>query len=122
MKATVMASLSMKYIAAYLLAQAGGDPNPSKDKIKTILESVGIEVDDAVLTAVIAKLEGQDTAALIQKGAASLTGGGATSAAAAAAPAAAEAPAESAPVKEEKKEEEVVVGLAEGFDDLFGDD
>lgn len=110
----------MKYTAAYLLAQAGGDPNPSSEKITAILESVGIEVDQTVLAAVIAKLRGQDTAALIEKGAAALTAGGGGSAAAAA-PAEAEAPAESAPAKEEKKEEEAVVELAGGFDDLFGD-
>jgi large subunit ribosomal protein LP2 len=108
----------MKYIAAYLLAQAGGDANPSKAKIAAILESVGIEVDDAALTAIVAKLQGQDTAALIEKGAASLTGGGGG---AAVAPPAAEPEPEAAPAKEEKKEEEAVVELAGGFDDLFGD-
>ncbi|OHT17007.1 60S acidic ribosomal protein P2 [Tritrichomonas foetus] len=105
----------MKYIAAYLLAQAGGDAAPSKAKVTSILESVGIQVDSAALDALLAKLDGKDIAELIKEGSSKLAvvGGGAAAPAAGGA-----APAEEK--KEEKKEEEEVVELAGGFDDLFG--
>ena len=103
----------MKYIAAYLLAQAGGDANASKEKITAILESVGITVDAKALDALLEKMSGKNTEELIKEGSSKLAvvGGGA---AAPAAGAAAAAPAE------EKKEEEEVVEMAGGFDDLFG--
>ena len=105
----------MKYIAAYLLAIAGGDKEPSKDKITKILESVGISVDGNAVDALIEKMKGKDVEELIKEGSSKLAvvGGGS------AAPAAGGAPAAEAP-KEEKKEEEEVVELAGGFDDLFG--
>ncbi|OHT09525.1 60S acidic ribosomal protein P2 [Tritrichomonas foetus] len=105
----------MKYIAAYLLAQAGGDAAPSKAKITSILESVGISVDAQALDALLAKLDGKDIAELIKEGSSKLAvvGGGAAAPAAAGAAATEEK-------KEEKKEEEEVVELAGGFDDLFG--
>ena len=104
---------SMKYIAAYLLAQAGGDATPSKEKVTKILESVGIAVDAKALDALLEKMTGKDTEELIKEGSSKLAvvGGGAAPAAGAAA---------AAPVEEAKKEEEEVVELAGGFDDLFG--
>jgi large subunit ribosomal protein LP2 len=115
---TVWSSFLMKYIAAYLLAQAGGDANPSQAKIISILESVGIKVDKDAVDTLLAKLSGKNVAELIESGAAQLStvggSGGASSGAGPAAAAAAE------PAKEEKKEEEAVVELAGGFDDLFG--
>lgn len=104
----------MKYIAAYLLAQAGGDAAPSKEKLTAILESVGIQVEAKAIDALIEKLSGKDVAELIAEGSAKLAvvGGGA-----AAAPAAANA---TEAKEEEKKEEEEVVEMAGGFDDLFG--
>ena len=111
----VWSALSMKYIAAYLLAIAGGDKEPSKDKITKILESVGISVDGKAVDALIEKMKGKDVEELIKEGASKLAvvGGGAAPAAAAGG-----APAEEK--KEEKKEEEEVVEMAGGFDDLFG--
>ena len=102
----------MKYIAAYLLAQAGGDASPSKEKITAILESVGIQVDAKAIDALLEKLNGKNIEELIKEGSSKLAvvGGGA------AAPAAV-APTEAK--EEEKKEEEEVVELAGGFDDLF---
>ena len=102
----------MKYIAAYLLAQAGGDATPSKEKITAILESVGIQVDAKAIDALLEKLNGKNIEELIKEGSSKLAvvGGGA------AAPAA----TTTTEVKEEeKKEEEEVVELAGGFDDLF---
>ena len=106
----------MKYIAAYLLAQIGGDASPSKDKVKAILESVGITVDQAALDELIQKFEGKNVDEVIAEGGAKLAlvgGGGAAAAPAggAAAPAA---------KVEEKKEEEEALEMAGGFDDLFG--
>ncbi|KAH0788488.1 60S acidic ribosomal protein P2 [Histomonas meleagridis] len=103
----------MKYIAAYLLAQAGGDASPSKEKITAILESVGIQVDAKAIDALLEKLNGKNIEELIKEGSSKLAvvGGGA------AAPAAASATEEKK--EEEKKEEEEVVELAGGFDDLF---
>ena len=40
----------MRYVAAYLLANLGGNDNPSKEDIVKILESVGLEVDDEKLS------------------------------------------------------------------------
>ncbi|KAH0787507.1 60S acidic ribosomal protein P2 [Histomonas meleagridis] len=102
----------MKYIAAYLLAQAGGDATPSKEKITAILESVGIQVDSKAIDALLEKLNGKNIEELIKEGSSKLAvvGGGA------AAPAAA---ATTEVKEEEKKEEEEVVELAGGFDDLF---
>ena len=102
----------MKYIAAYLLAQAGGDATPSKEKITSILESVGIQVDAKAIDALLEKLNGKNIEELIKEGSSKLAvvGGGAA------------APAAAAPTEvkeEEKKEEEEVVELAGGFDDLF---
>ena len=36
----------MRYVAAYLLASLGEEGAPSKEKIVSILDSVGIDVDD----------------------------------------------------------------------------
>ena len=105
----------MKYIAAYLLAQLGGEASPSKEKITAILSSVGITADEKALDSILEKLSGKDIAELIKEGSSKLAvvgGGGA------AAPAAGGAATEEK--KEEKKEEEEVVELAGGFDDLFG--
>jgi large subunit ribosomal protein LP2 len=111
----------MKYIAAYLLARAGGNLNPSKEDIVAILETVGVSINDAQLTAVLQKLAGQDVNTLIAKGAANLSAVGGGGGGAAAAASSEGAPAEAAaPAQEEKKEEEAVLELAGGFDDLFG--
>ena len=105
----------MKYIAAYLLAQAGGEAAPNKAKITAILESVGIQVDEKAVDALLEKLNGKNIEELIKEGSEKLAvvgGGGA-----AAAPAASAATENK---EEEKKEEEEVVEMAGGFDDLFG--
>ncbi len=43
---------TMRYVAAYLLASLGGEGAPSKDTIVSILDSVGIDVDDDKLSKV----------------------------------------------------------------------
>jgi large subunit ribosomal protein LP2 len=109
----------MRYIAAYLLAQLGGDSNPSKAKISAIVKSAGVNVDESAIDSLLSKFAGKSLADVIAEGSAKLSviGGGASGGAAA--PAASEA-SPVAPVEEPKKEEEAVVELAGGFDDLFG--
>ena len=107
----------MKYIAAYLLAQLGGDEKPGKDKIKKILESVGITPDDKAIDSILEKLKDKNVTELIAEGSSKLAVVGGGSSSAAAAPAGGAAPTEEK--KEEKKEEEEVE-MAGGFDDLFG--
>ncbi|XP_063044916.1 ribosomal protein, large P2, like [Engraulis encrasicolus] len=96
----------MRYVAAYLLAALSGKDSPNAADIKKILESVGIEADDARLDKVVSELDGKSVEDVIAQGygkLASVPSGGAVAVAAsagsgggAAAPAAAE---------EEKKEE-----------------
>jgi large subunit ribosomal protein LP2 len=50
----------MKHIAAYLLLQTGGNASPSASDIKTLLETVGIEADQAQLDKLVSELEGKD--------------------------------------------------------------
>ena len=50
----------IKHIAAYLLLQTGGNASPSASDIKTLLETVGIEADQAQLDKLISELEGKD--------------------------------------------------------------
>ena len=50
----------MRYVAAYLLANLGGNESPSAKDIKKILESVGINVDDEKLNKVVSELDGKD--------------------------------------------------------------
>ena len=53
-------SLQMRYVAAYLLANLGGNDSPSAKDIKKILESVGVNVDDEKLNKVVSELDGKD--------------------------------------------------------------
>ncbi|KAJ3511017.1 hypothetical protein NMY22_g15788 [Coprinellus aureogranulatus] len=50
----------MRYIAAYLLLQTGGNASPSAADIKKLLDTVGIETDDERLNKLISELEGKD--------------------------------------------------------------
>jgi large subunit ribosomal protein LP2 len=111
----------MKYIAAYMLAQLGGDSSPSKAKISAIISSAGITPDEPRIDALLSKIAGRNLADILAEGGSklALVGGGAGAVGGGAAPAS----AESAPVvavAEQKQEEEAVVELAGGFDDLFG--
>ena len=109
--------VAMKYIAAYLLAQAGGKSEPTAADVKAILESVGAAVDEKKLEDIIAKFQGKNIDELIEEGQKKMIVVGGAAAAPAAGGAAAAAPAEEA--KEEAKEEEASAPLA--LDDMFGD-
>ena len=107
----------MKYVAAYLLAMAGGDAKPSAEKIKSILEAVGATVVPERLNALLKQFEGKDIEQIIKEGSSKMiiTSGGS-------------APATqqqgSAPqqkVEEKKKEEEAVAAAPLDLGDMFGD-
>lgn len=52
----------MKHLAAYLLLVAGGNTSPSAEDLKTILGSVGVEVDASRVAALIKAFEGKTAA------------------------------------------------------------
>jgi len=118
--------MSLKYLAAYCLAQLGGKANPTKDDVKRILTEVGVNVNEGDLEHTVKTLSGKQLHEVIAAGQKKLAnvsfGGGAG-----AAPAKAEEKkpegkeAAKAPAKkvEEPKVEEAEVGLGGG---LFGDD
>ena len=52
-------SIKMKYLAAYLLLQLGGKDAPSAADVKSVVESVGIDVDEERVSTLIKELEGK---------------------------------------------------------------
>merc|ERR1712212_178839 len=113
----VLNQLKMRYVAAYLLAQLGGNDAPDADAIKAILSSVGVDADEEKLSKVISELSGKNIDDVLAEGKekpASVTSGGGAAPAAAGA-----AAAEEAPKEEEKKEESESEDDDMGFD-LFG--
>merc|ERR1712013_725739 len=116
-------TLKMRVIAAYLLAQLGGNASPSLSDVEAILSSVGITLDAELkerAEKLIEELNGKDLAEVIAAGEeklasapVALLGGGAAAAPAAAA---AEDVKEEAPVEEEEESDEEM-GM-----DLFGGD
>lgn len=96
----------MKYLAAYLLLNAGGKASPAAADIKSLLSSVGIESEEERVSSLVTALEGKNVEELIAEGKekmSSVPTGGAVAASGAAAGAATDAPA--AEEKEEEKEE-----------------
>ncbi|KAJ4123142.1 60S ribosomal protein P2-alpha [Fusarium falciforme] len=91
----------MKYLAAYLLLNAAGN-TPDATKIKAILESVGIEIEDEKVSSVLSALEGNEKLAAVPAAGPASAGGAAAASGDAAA--------------EEEKEEEA----AEESDDDMG--
>ena len=55
----------MKYLAAYLLLNAGGKANPAAADIKTLLSSVGIESEEERLSSLISALADKNIAEVI---------------------------------------------------------
>merc|ERR1711982_70043 len=114
----VLTQLKMRYVAAYLLAQLGGNDAPNADAIKAILSSVGVDADEEKLSKVISELSGKNIDDVLAEGKEKLasvpSGGGAAPAAGAGG-----AAVEEAPKEEEKKEESESEDDDMGFD-LFG--
>ena len=98
----------MKYLAAYLLLTQGGNESPAAADIKKVIESVGIEADEARINELLSALEGKSLDELIAEGQqkfASVPVGGAAAAGASAAAGGAAA-GEAAEEKEEEAAEE----------------
>ncbi|GMM56209.1 hypothetical protein DAKH74_028250 [Maudiozyma humilis] len=57
----------MKYLAAYLLLNAAGTA-PSADAVKAVLSSVGIEIEEEKVAALMTALEGKSVEELIAEG------------------------------------------------------
>ncbi len=98
----------MKYVYSALLLHSAEKP-VNEENIKKIIESIGIEVDEAKIKALVSSLEGVDIDEAMEKAAVSV---------AASAPASEEKAAEEEEDEEddEKKAEEA----AEGLSALFG--
>jgi large subunit ribosomal protein LP2 len=110
----------MKFVAAYLLASMAGNPSPTKDDVRKILESVGAEVEEAKLELLFKEVEGKDVDELLAAGrekfAFTPSGAGAG---ADLAPAAAGASGGGAAAAEKKKEEKAEEKMEEEDDDAM---
>jgi len=117
--------MSLKYLAAYCLAQLGGKATPTKDDVKRILTEVGVNVNETDLEHTVKTLTGKQLHEVIAAGQKKLAnvsfgGGSGGSAPAKAEEKKPEKEAAKAPAKkEEPKKEDVDDGLGGG---LFGDD
>ncbi|XP_038901119.1 60S acidic ribosomal protein P2B-like [Benincasa hispida] len=109
----------MKVVAAYLLAVLGGNPSPGLDDVKSILNSVGAEVDDDRIGLLLSQVKGKDITELIASGREKLasvpSGGGAI---AVSAPAGGAAGGGAALAAAEQKKEEKVEEKEESDDDM----
>ena len=114
----------MRYVAAYLLANLGGNDSPSANDIKKILESVGVNVDDEKLNKVVSELNGKDVNEVIAAGKEKLAGiptGGVVSGGGGGGGGAAAAGGGEEAAKEEEKKEEKKEESEESDDDMgFG--
>lgn len=54
----------MRYIAAYLLLKIAGKESPTAADVTKVIQSVGIEVDEARLDSLISELDGKDVNAV----------------------------------------------------------
>ncbi|EJS42244.1 rpp2bp [Saccharomyces arboricola H-6] len=99
----------MKYLAAYLLLVQGENASPSVADIKSVIESVGAEADEARINELLSSLEGKGSLEEIiaegQKKFASAPAAGSSAGAAGAAGAAAGGDAAEEEKEEEAKEE-----------------
>ncbi|ORZ03963.1 60S acidic ribosomal protein P2 [Syncephalastrum racemosum] len=98
----------MKYLAAYLLLTAGGKANPSAEDIKSLLSTVGVEIEDDRLSSLIEALKEKNIEELIAEGKeklATVPTGGAVAAGGAGAAAGGAAEEAKEEAKEEEKEE-----------------
>lgn len=55
-------------MAAYLLLNAAGNSAPSAENVKTVLESVGIEVEEDKVSSLVSSLEGKSVEELVAEG------------------------------------------------------
>lgn len=96
----------MKFVAAYLLANLGGNSNPNAKDLKKILDSVGATVDEDRIEKLLEELEDKDIHTVIEEGKSKLASVPVGGAAAGGAAAPAGAVAEEVEEKKEETEEE----------------
>jgi len=99
----------MRYLAAYLLLQIGGNASPSASDVKKVLDAVAIDCDDERLDKLISDLDGKSVDELIAAGSsklASVPSGGAAASGGAAPAAAAAGGGDAAPAEEKEEEKE----------------
>jgi large subunit ribosomal protein LP2 len=114
---TYTTTIKMKEMAVYMMLVLGGNATPSKADVEKSLSAVGIESDDARLSALMKEMEGKDLNELLEAGKGRLAqfgsggGGGGGGGGAGGAPAAEEEK------PEEPEEEEAEIG---GGMDMFG--
>ncbi|CUM49603.1 unnamed protein product [Debaryomyces tyrocola] len=104
----------MKYLAAYLLLVNAGNASPSASDIKSVLESVSIEVEEEKISQLLAEVEGKNAEELIAEGnekLSSVPSGGAAAPAAATASGDAPAAEEAAAEEAEESDEDMGMGL-----------
>jgi large subunit ribosomal protein LP2 len=58
----------MRYVAAYMLAVIGGNGQPKKEDIKTILSSVGIDAEDDRIDIVLKQMKGKNMESVLEEG------------------------------------------------------
>ena len=97
--------MAMKYLSAYLMAVVAGDSHPTKAKVEAILKSVGAEIDQEILAAFLAKVEGKNAHELIAAGLGKLSSFAAAAPAASGAAASPSKKAAASPKAAAKKEE-----------------
>ena len=107
----------MKYLAAYLLLQQGGNSNPSASDVSGLLQTVGAQVDESRLKNLLSEVGEKDVNELIETGKGkfasmpSVGAGGAGGAAAPAGGAAEEAKEEKKEEAQEESDEDMGMGL-----------
>merc|ERR1712170_261419 len=108
----VLTKLKMRYVAAYLLAQLGGNDAPDAAAIKAILGSVGVDADEEKMNKVISELSGKAIDDVLAEGKEKLasvpSGGGAAPAAGGGA---ADAPAAEAKKESSSEDEDEDMGF-----------
>merc|ERR1711907_660947 len=112
--------IKMKYLAAYCLSALGGKTDIGAKDIKSILESVGAEIDDGRVNSVIEALKGKNLHEVISAGmgkVGSLSFGGGGGSSSGASTTAAKTETKTEPKKEEPEEE-----ADQDMGGLFGDD
>merc|ERR1712071_562463 len=114
-----ISSRTMKYVSAFLLAALSGNA-PDKKQGTKVLESIGVEIDDAKLSKICEDLEGKDINEIIAGGMSKLAPVPSGAGAAVAGGAAAEGGAQKAEEKEEEEEEEGSEASMDGGFDMFG--
>lgn len=63
----------MRYIAAYLLLQTGGNAHPKAADIKKVLSAGGVEVDEERLTKFLSEVDGKSIDELVAAGSSKLS-------------------------------------------------